>query len=445
MSFIHPFLIIFVDLLVKWIIFLTISGQKVPKWQSLLTVLGLTIITIVKPAIMLFVEPFYFLFITLVVLKPRWTKAQIIFYSFLPFVIVDLYQRLSHVYQGMQFILFDGNREWLLTGTIFIFQIVAILIGFLLIKILRLNFTTLTSIFHYGIGKRAALLLNGAMLFYIFLFHPLLLLSGKAQEFSIIFGTEQTTQTLDLFALYVYVLIALLIYLNYKAKEYLDNELQRSKDQQLVALSSYSNHVESLYKELRSFRHDYTNVLTSLNEAFKQNDLTTAKNIYQSVIAQSDQKFYNSKYDIANLTNLTNPAMKSIISAKLMEAQAKGIHLSVEIAEPITEPQMDLLDVVTILSIFLDNAIEANQQTEQKILNLAYFADGKRKIFVLENSTLEERVNTKTIYHYGKSSKGNNRGIGLANVKDILAKYPTVSLTTTSGDYLFKQEITFYE
>lgn len=445
MNIIHPFLIIFVDLGVKWLIFKTISRSKMPLWQSLAFVLGMTLITLIQPSITLFIEPFYFLILTLLILKPNWTKAQIIFYSFFPFVAVDLYQRLSNVYGGLWLILIDGQRVWFLTIVILIFQIAALLFGYLLIKVLRLNFTTLTSIFHYGIGKRAALLLNGSILLYVLLLHPLLLASGKEQKFEIVFGTETTQSTLDLFTLYVYVFIALLIYLNYKAKEYLDNELQRSKDQQLAALSSYSSHVESLYKELRSFRHDYTNVLTSLNEAFKQDDLATAKDIYQTVIAQSDRKFYNSKYDIANLANLTNPAMKSILSAKLMEAQAKGLHLTVEIAEPIAAPDMELLDVVTVLSIFLDNAIEASLQTEQKMLNLAYFADGNRKIFVLENSIFDERINTKTIYNYGKSSKGADRGIGLANVKDILDKYPSVSLMTTSSHYLFKQEITFYE
>lgn len=445
MSFFHPFLIIFVDLSVKWLIFKIISRLKTPLWQSLVFVLGLTFITLIQPSITLFVEPFYFLILTLLVLRPGWTKAQTVFYSFFPFVTVDLYQRLSNVYDGVRLILIDGQRAWLLTIIILIFQIAALLFGYLLIKVLRLDFSTLTGIFQYKIGKRTAHLLNGSMLVYVLLIYPLLLLSGDKQEFVLSYKTDLSEQSIDLFMLYVYVFIALLIYLNYKAKEYLDKELQRSKDQQLAALSSYSNHVEALYKELRSFRHDYTNVLTSLNQAFKQYDLETAKTIYQTVIVQSDRKFYNSKYDIANLANLSNPAMKSIVSAKLMEAQAKGIHLSVEIAEPITEPQMDLLDVVTILSIFLDNAIEASQQTEQKILNLAYFADDKRKIFVLENRTLEERVNTKTIYHYGKSSKGECRGIGLANVKDILAKYPQVSLNTTSGNHLFKQEITFYE
>ncbi|WP_174854850.1 zeta toxin family protein, partial [Streptococcus suis] len=73
----------------------------------------------------------------------------------------------------------------------------------------------------------------------------------------------------------------------------------------------YSRHVESLYKEIRSFRHDYTNILISLNEAIKEEDIVAIRSIYQEVIADSDRKFYDGKYDIARLSNIQNPAVKS--------------------------------------------------------------------------------------------------------------------------------------
>ena len=168
-----------------------------------------------------------------------------------------------------------------------------------------------------------------------------------------------------------------------------------------------------------------------------------AEGIYETFIADSDKKFYDSKYDIANLSHLENTALKSIISAKLMEAQQLGIDLTVEIAEPISQPDMDLLDVVTILSIFLDNTIEAAQEAENPSLALAYFQENHQKILLIENSTQAEKVNTKAIFNYGKSSKGDNRGIGLANVKEILDCYPGVSLMTTSQNYNFRQEIRF--
>ncbi len=64
---------------------------------------------------------------------------------------------------------------------------------------------------------------------------------------------------------------------------------------------------------------------------------------------------------------------------------------------------------------------------------------------VIENSIQEESVEISSIYDYGISSKGVGRGIGLANVKTIVNKYPNVSLSTNSYNHQFIQELTFFE
>lgn len=393
------------------------------------------------PWLVTYLFPFFLLPLVIFFLKPNWTKAQYIFYSFSPFVLLDLYQRLTNVYEAKYWILVKGEMTWELTLLYAAFTLFFLLLGYLVKTIFRLEFKNVSAIFRYSFGKRARIVINGSLLLYTLVLTPLFVASGKDDSFKLIFGTDNSEQSLDLFLTFVYLFVGSLIYFNYKSKEYLDQELERSKDQQLSSLSSYASHVESLYKELRSFRHDYTNILTSFNEAFQRDDLAMAKGIYQDVVAQSDRQFYDSKYDIANLTNLNNSAMKSICSAKLMEANAKGLDLTVEVAEPILAPNMDLLDVVTILSIFLDNAIEAAEKAEHPSLSFAYFEENQQKILIIENTTQEAKINTKTIFDYGKSSKGDERGIGLANVRDILAKYPTVHLTTSSHQHVFRQEL----
>ena len=159
------------------------------------------------------------------------------------------------------------------------------------------------------------------------------------------------------------------------------------------------------------------------------------------MLKESDKSFYNSQYDIAKLVNLKNLAMKSVVSAKLIEAQNKGIDVSVEIAEPIGVPKIDLVDFITILSIFLDNAIEATIASESPRINFAYFQENENKILVIQNSTDACKINTKNIFQYGISTKGGDRGIGLSNVKQILSKYPKVILDTKSIDYEFTHEL----
>lgn len=46
---------------------------------------------------------------------------------------------------------------------------------------------------------------------------------------------------------------------------------------EVAALENYSKHVESLYQEVRSFRHDYANVLMSLKAGIDQGDLDNIK------------------------------------------------------------------------------------------------------------------------------------------------------------------------
>lgn len=84
------------------------------------------------------------------------------------------------------------------------------------------------------------------------------------------------------------------------------------------------------------------------------------KQIYESLFWRTQIKFYDAKYNMANLANVKDEALKSILFAKLGQARHAGIEVAIEIVEPIGLPNMELLDLITLLSIFLDNAIEAS-------------------------------------------------------------------------------------
>jgi two-component system sensor histidine kinase AgrC len=437
----YIFYVFSLDFAVRLFIFKEMSKLQLG-WQKFLVFSGLVgLFACLLPQVILLLEP-VFLFLVLGFLRPRWTFSQYLFFGLIPFVIIDLFQRMTDVYELKLVVLEDSLG---LDGFLFVLlaETAFLIFHYFFIKILRIDLQNIIQIFRYPSFRRLILILNTSMVFYATVLHSILVLSGTEQTSSLTFYLGDIEVVIELLQSQLWLFVGSIIYFNFKMKEILNKELQESKEQQLSALSSYSQHVESLYKDIRSFRHDYTNILVSLNEAFKQDDLDMAKGIYETVIADSDKKFYDSKYDIANLSHLENTALKSIISAKLMEAQQLGIDLTVEIAEPISQPDMDLLDVVTILSIFLDNTIEAAQEAENPSLALAYFQENHQKILLIENSTQAEKVNTKAIFNYGKSSKGDNRGIGLANVKEILDCYPGVSLMTTSQNYNFRQEIRF--
>ncbi|HFI0699063.1 TPA: sensor histidine kinase [Streptococcus suis] len=432
----------FIDILIRLYIFQQISGFKIEKKKRITIAVIITLASILLSSTFQLWEPFSLLLIVSF-LKTDWNKTQKIFYCLLPFVIGDMFQRIIGLY--LRFI-FDIDIVTLNSSPFFNILLTLLLVPFytiffkgLGIESKNLQVDTLNQDF-----KKVFIGLNVFFITYFLIIRSMIQL-----EIAIENGLNLKLDTYfirtNVLLIYFVLFIVSMLYLNYQKKEKQEKEIQELKDKQLADLGRYSRHVESLYKEIRSFRHDYTNILVSLNEAIKEGDIVAIRTIYSEVIADSDRKFYDGKYDIARLSNIQNPAVKSLLSSKMLEAQKKGIAISVEVDAEIEPPALELIEFITILSILLDNAIDAAEQCTNGDIVFAYFQEYDRKIMVVENTTVEDKVATNHIFKYGHSTKGDNRGIGLANVKAILDNYPKFSISTNSSNHRFVQELVFLE
>lgn len=431
--------------LVSWIfrimILSYVTNQKINLYYFLLPLIFLGIYIINYDIV--FWGEIFLLPLSLIIVKKRfnWNWSQYIFYSFFPFVIFEIFSNFANLYDRFLFRL--SAAQWY---NFFWSSWTDYCLGFLFcfgfFKLLLIDFRVISEELNRQMNfKKQVSLFCYSLIFYVMSVYLLDNLIHLTEHGYIVSSIDFVYLRRNILILYLIFTIGIIFKINDQAKKNKEKELQESKDNQLKNLTSYSHHVESLYKEIRSFRHDYTNILVSLNESIKKRDIDGVERIYNEVLKESDKSFYNSQYDIAKLVNLKNLAMKSVVSAKLIEAQNKGIDVSVEIAEPIGVPKIDLVDFITILSIFLDNAIEATIASESPMINFAYFQENENKILVIQNSTDACKINTKNIFQYGISTKGEDRGIGLSNVKQILSKYPKVILDTKSIDYEFTHEL----
>ena len=436
--------VFFVSWLIRLVIFQQISYSKFKLPYLFLIPALLTLIEYYNYDVVFWGEILFLPLITIFLkFKERWNWLQSIFYCFFTLTIFDLFSSLSSIY--FQFLfrvtedILDKNiwMDWipiLLTFPVYIifFKIFRINIKLLSKEVKNDKFSVVIKIF-------TITMIIYYLSSYILSSLPTLEYAGLLTPIDDIYYKRIVIFT------YVSIFLGFLFYIQYIIKENINLEVQKVKDSQIESISKYSNHIESLYREVRSFRHDYTNLLVSLNESIKNRDIDGVERIYNSVLKESDKSFYDSQYDIAKLVNLKNLAMKSVVSAKLIEAQNRGIDVSVEIAEPIGTPQIDLVDFITILSVFLDNAIEAAVNAEAPRISFTYFQENENKILVIYNTTADYKIPTKNIFQYGVSTKGEGRGIGLSNVKQILSKYPKVTLETKSIDHEFTHELKMYE
>lgn len=226
---------------------------------------------------------------------------------------------------------------------------------------------------------------------------------------------------------------------NKYAEEYFEQERRVENRRHLADLEKYSEQVEGLYENLRSFRHDYTNVMISLNEAIQMKDVDQIKMIYDSVLKDSAMDLKQQKFDLAKLTRVTNMPLKSLLSSKLAEAFDKGVDCHVEVEEGVFFTSMRALDLITITSILCDNAIEASLLSDKPKLSIAIFKMEGQAVLVVENTTKEQTIDVQPLKKRGFSTKGSGRGLGLANVDDILLRYDNASLETESRNHRFTQ------
>lgn len=407
------------------------------------------------PIIFTFVEYFFydvvfwceFFFLPIIVLfiktKKNWSLIQSLFYCFFTLTIFEIVSSLSSLYFQFVFRISEvtlNNNVWLdWIPTLLSFPLYV-----LFLKLVRIDLNTFSREIKNDKLTRVVYLFTIIMILYYI--SNYILLSIPTLEYAgwISFNIEDIYINRVIIYSYFPIFLGFLLYIQYLVKENINRELEKIKDSQISSMSIYSKHIESLYKEIKSFRHDYTNILVSLNESIKNRDIDGIESIYNSVLLDSDKTFYNTHYDIANLVNLDNLAMKSIISAKMFEAQSKQIRLSIEIEKVIKAPSgIDLIELLKILAIFLDNAIEASLESSSPEISFVYFQEENRKIMIIENSTKQEKINTKVIFNYGYSTKGSSRGVGLANVYEIISTYSRVYLKTYSNQYKFRQELVF--
>ncbi|WP_438466894.1 GHKL domain-containing protein [Streptococcus pluranimalium] len=139
------------------------------------------------------------------------------------------------------------------------------------------------------------------------------------------------------------------------------------------------------------------------------------------------------------LVGIKSEALKSLLAAKLAQADDKNILVKLEIPNDINQEGMELLDFITIVSILFDNAIEAALEAEKPSIGIAYFESKNKQYFIITNAIKEESINIAHLYDYGNSSKGVKRGIGLYNITKINEKYQNVTLQTKSEHYQFRQ------
>ena len=208
-------------------------------------------------------------------------------------------------------------------------------------------------------------------------------------------------------------------------------------------LQTYTDEIVELYNEIRGFRHDYAGMLVSMQMAIDSGDLQEINRIYNEVLVKANQKLRSEKYTYFDLNNIEDSALRSLIAQSIVYARKNDVEFTLEVKDIITRLSIDLLDLVRIMSILLNNAVEGAADSYLKQMEVAVIKMDFETVIVIQNSCKITMTPSEDLFALGFSTKGRNRGLGLNNVKEILDKYDNIILETEMEDNTFRQIIRF--
>ena len=404
-------------------------------FKLLLAVVFVTISYIVgNTYLSYFMEPLYGIGLSFLLLRGL-PKKLLFFYGLFPMMLVNLFFRVvsyfvlpflgqGHVYDDRSFI-------WLCIKIFICFISLAFL------KWLDYDFTSLRrEILDKGFQKSLTKI-NWIMGAYYLVMQSLSFFEYEQ-------GIQSTTVRHLILVFYLLFFMGIIKKLDTYLKDKLHERLDQEQALRYRDMERYSRHIEELYKEVRSFRHDYSNLLTSLRLGIEEEDMEQIKEVYDSVLKDSSQKLQDNKYDLGRLVNVRDRALKSLLAGKFLKARDKDIVFNVEVPEEIQVEGMSLLDFLTIVSILCDNAIEASAEASRPHVSIAFLKNGAQETFIIENSIKEEGIDISEIFSFGASSKGEERGVGLYTVMKIVESHPNTSLNTTCQNQIFRQVLTVH-
>ncbi len=243
---------------------------------------------------------------------------------------------------------------------------------------------------------------------------------------------------LNIFILVIYFTISIYSIINISKLEITKQDLESA---------NYTiNSLTILHDQVRSFKHDFDNMVNSIGGYVVNEDMEGLKKYYNQLLEECNKT--NNLYALSPKV-INHPAIYHLLATKYFEADKLNIQINLNVFLNLNEieERMKIYDFTRILGIILDNAIDAAKECKEKILNVTFRKEISNNMIlvIIQNTYLNKDVNTEEIYQKGISSKENHSGLGLWKVRQILMKNNNLNLFTTKDDKLFTQQFEIFK
>ncbi|MCJ0920260.1 quorum-sensing sensor histidine kinase AgrC [Mammaliicoccus sciuri] len=253
------------------------------------------------------------------------------------------------------------------------------------------------------------------------------------------YNTEKEFEFQTLFYV-IYVCVAAIFIILISFTVIREMALQRTK-KEINQYYKYTLQIEQINNEMRKFRHDYVNILATLSEYIREDDMDGLRTYFDQNIAHLHDDMKLNAIKINGLQNLHVREIKGLLTTKIIQSQEQNINISVEITEQIDHINMNIVELSRCIGIIMDNAIEASEFVDNPTIQIAFIKNEESILLVFMNKCSKDTPKVHKLFENHYSTKGRKRGIGLTTLKEITEKTDHVFLDTFINNQYFIQKL----
>lgn len=189
--------------------------------------------------------------------------------------------------------------------------------------------------------------------------------------------------------------------------------------------------VETMYRKMRGWRHDYRNHIQTMKSYAQNGDLEAIK----SYLDDLDQDLRT----VDTVIKTGNPMTDAILNSKISLARDKGINVIADANIPV-RLKFSELDLCSIIGNLFDNAIEASIGLPEDKRVIRLYMDTKDTHLYISIMNFTSGKKLRKIGGSYLSTKGGEHGLGLGRIDDIVEKLSGY-ISRNSEDGVFTTEI----
>lgn len=208
----------------------------------------------------------------------------------------------------------------------------------------------------------------------------------------------------------------------------------------LTSLKEY----EKILDRYKILNHENKNELLMIRNMLNKKD----KAVEQYIDKMIEVKTKDDEKIMHESSVIPSGGLRAIIYSKLLIMKDKKIKNTLHVDKKVRTIDLTdyddefVLDLCKIVSIFIDNAIEATMLTKKKEVVIEMFLDSEDVFNISVSNTYNGFIDLAKINQKGYTTKGNGHGYGLTLASELINKHKEMKNSRKITENIFTQTIT---